>query len=75
VKKAFQKTASAEGKPDYLSMLPDDWGTMHWVKKEKFIMGLDDAGLVEFIQSVETVKAVLNACKERLRQLGQKTAG
>jgi hypothetical protein len=55
---------------DYLSQLPEDWGTMHWVKKEKFIKALTDKGFVEFILSVETIKAVQNACTERLKELG-----
>lgn len=72
VKTASQKPAGATTgeKADYLSMLPDDWGTMHWVQKEKFIQGLDNKGLIEFIMSVDIVKAVLVACKERLRKLG-----
>jgi hypothetical protein len=54
---------------DYLSQLPDDWGLMHWVQKEKFIKALTDKGFIEFILSVETIKAVLNACTERLKEL------
>ena len=58
------------GSTDYLSMLPEDWGTLHWVKKEKFIKTLTDKGFIEFILSVETIKAVQNACTERLKELG-----
>jgi hypothetical protein len=66
VKNASEKSEA----PDYLTQLPDDWGTMHWVQKEKFIKALTDKGFVEFILSVETIKAVQNACTERLKELG-----
>lgn len=59
------------GSTDYLSMLPDDWGKMHWVKKEKFIKGLTDIAFIKFIFSVETIKAIQNACTERLIELEQ----
>lgn len=66
------KTVKREdGSPDYLAMMPDDWSKLHWVKKEKFIMALEDADFVEFILKVETVNAVQNACKKRLEELGQ----
>jgi hypothetical protein len=58
------------GSTDYLSQLPEDWGSMHWVKKEKFIKALTDKGFIEFILSVETIKAVQNACTERLKEIG-----
>jgi hypothetical protein len=64
------KIASDPESTDYLSMLPDDWGDLHWVKKEKFIKALTDKGFLEFILSVETIKAVQNACTERLKELG-----
>jgi hypothetical protein len=63
-------TVPAEGDPNYLSMLPADWGSLHWVKKEKFVKSLTDKAFIQFILSVETVKAVLNACEERLIELG-----
>jgi len=66
-----QKTEKTEGGNDYLLMLPDDWGKMHWVKKEKFIKELTDIAFIKFIQSVETIKAVQNACAERLEELEQ----
>ncbi len=56
---------------DYLSMLPDDWGKMHWVKKEQFIKKQTDTAFIRFIQSVEMTKAVQNACAERLTELEQ----
>ena len=65
-----EKGASTSESTDYLSMLPDDWGDLHWVKKEKFIKALTDKGFLEFILSVETIKAVQNACTERLKELG-----
>ena len=65
-----EKVASTSESTDYLSMLPDDWGDLHWVKKEKFIKALTDKGFLEFILSVETIKAVQNACTERLKELG-----
>jgi hypothetical protein len=55
--------------PNYLSMLPDDWGDLHWTKKEKFIKILTDIGLLKFILTVETLSAVQNACKARLAEL------
>lgn len=56
---------------DYLLMLPEDWGQIHWVKKEKFIKEQTDIDFIKFILSVETTKAVQNACIERLKELGQ----
>lgn len=70
-----KKASTKQEEPDYLSMLPDDWSELHWVKKEKFILAIEDVGFVEFILSVETTPAIINACKERLKQLGQQTAG
>jgi hypothetical protein len=55
---------------NYLSKLPADWGKLHWVQKEKFVKSLTDKAFIEFILSVETIKAVLSACEERLKQLG-----
>ena len=55
--------------PNYLSMLPDDWGILHWTKKEKFIKVITDVGLLKFILTVETLQAVQNACKARLEEL------
>jgi len=63
-------TVPVTGDPNYLSMLPADWGNLHWVKKEKFVKSLTDKAFIQFILSVETVKAVLNACEERLKELG-----
>lgn len=60
---------------DYISMLPDDWGKLHWVKKEKFIKELTNIAFIKFIFSVEKIKAVQNACAERLKTLGQKKSG
>jgi hypothetical protein len=59
---------------DYLSMLPEDWGNLHWTKKEKFIKILTDVGFLKFILSVETINAVQDACQARLDELDQKTA-
>jgi len=68
-------TKKAEEEPDYLSMLPADWGTMHWVKKEKYIKSLTDVAFIKFVMSMETIKAVQNACNERLKELEKGTAG
>jgi len=54
---------------NYLQLLPADWSTMHWVKKEKFVMGLTDYNFVKFILTVESLKAVQIACKKRLAEL------
>ena len=59
---------------DYMSLLPESWGDMHWTQKEVFVLNLNDKGFIEFIMSVETIKAVLNACTERLKQLEGSTA-
>jgi hypothetical protein len=66
---------SEESSGDFLTMLPDDWGKMHWVKKEMFINDLEDIDFLKFILSVETIKAVQNACVERLKALEQKRNG
>jgi hypothetical protein len=58
-----------EGSSDYLGRLPDGWGKMHWVQKEKYIKSLTDVGFIKFIQSVETAKAVQDACAERLKAI------
>jgi len=55
--------------PDYLSKLPEDWGKLHWTKKEKFIKQLEDPDFVRFIMMVETVKAIKVSCTERLKEL------
>lgn len=66
------KITTPEATTDYLLILPDNWNKMHWVKKEKFIKDINDAFFVQFILSMESVKAVKNACMERLEELGQK---
>jgi hypothetical protein len=55
----------------FLSMLPDNWSKMHWVQKEKFIKEQTNVAFIQFILSVESIKAVQNACTERLSELGQ----
>jgi hypothetical protein len=57
----------------FLSMLPDNWSKMHWVQKEKFVKEQTNAAFIQFILSVESIKAVQNACTERLNELGQTT--
>jgi hypothetical protein len=54
---------------DYMAMLPPTWSEMHWVQKEKFVKSLVDKDFIKFILSVESIKAVLNACEERLKEL------
>jgi hypothetical protein len=73
--KVEAKPAATEDNIDFLSMLPEDWGTMHWVKKEKFIKSLTDKAFIKFIFSVESIKAVQNACTERLKELEQNIPG
>jgi len=74
--KSQEESVPAEGNADnYLLMLPDDWGKLHWVKKESFIKELTDVGFIKFILSVETINAVQKACVERLKQLEQEAAG
>jgi len=62
---------TATSKPDYASMTPPDWKSMHWVKKEKWIKAQMDPKLLEYLLSVEDVNAVINACKERLKELAE----
>ena len=50
-------------------MLPADWAKMHWVKREQFIKSLTDKAFIEYILSVDTLKAVQKACTERLKEL------
>lgn len=56
-------------KTDYLSQLPADWAKMHWTKKEIFVKSLTDKDFIKFIQTVETSKAIQNACSARLAEL------
>lgn len=65
-----KEVAKTSGSKNYLDMLPDDWSTMHWVKKEKFIANIVDPEFIKFILKVESIKAVQNACKKRLEELG-----
>lgn len=69
------KITSSDATTDYLLILPDNWNKLHWVKKEKFIKELDDVHFIRFILSMESTKAVRNACNERLEELGQKESG
>ena len=74
--KVVAKTSKAKASPpNYLEMMPDDWAKLHWVRKEKFIKGLDDPDFIRFILRVETVNAVQKACKARLEELEQKASG
>lgn len=54
---------------EYMDMLPKDWDDMHWVKKEKWIKSQTSKGLLEYLISVEKINAIVNACKERLKEL------
>ena len=56
---------------DYSKLLPEDWKSLHWVKKEKWIKLQTDPDLLKYLCSVEDVKAVINACMERLEELAQ----
>ena len=72
----FTKITSVDdATTDYLLTLPDNWGKMHWVKKEQFIKGIDDIYFIKFILSMENTKAVRNACNERLKELGHEKSG
>jgi hypothetical protein len=67
-KKVAPKSSSES--PDYLLMLPETWGKMHWSQRVAFIKELTDKAFIEFIMSVETAKAIQEACIERLKNLG-----
>ena len=76
VAKSEEEYAPAVDNADnYLLMLPDEWGKLHWVKKELFIKEQTDVGFIKFILSVETINAVQKACVERLKELEQEAAG
>lgn len=61
-------------KKNYVDLLPDDWSTLHWVKKEKFILEITDIEFLKFIMKVESVKAVHAACRKRMVELGKQQA-
>jgi hypothetical protein len=70
VSKQINKTSStSDSTQDYLEKMPDDWGDLHWTKKEKFIKQQTDKGLLEFIMRVENIKVVKTACKTRLEEI------
>jgi hypothetical protein len=71
IEKKSQVQAPAVEKKNYVDMLPDDWSTLHWVKKEKFIMEITDPEFLKFIMKVESVKAVHAACRKRMVELGK----
>jgi len=62
---------SSPEKINYLSILPEDWGKLHWVKKEKFVKKLTDIDFIKYLLTVENTKAIQRACKERLKALGE----
>jgi len=68
-KEATPKVASVT--KNYVDMLPEDWATLHWVKKEKFIAEITDPDFLKFIMRVESIKAVHAACKKRLLELAK----
>jgi hypothetical protein len=53
----------------YLKLLPADWATLHWVKKEQFIKELTDKEFIKYILNCEPTKAVINACRKRIAEL------
>jgi hypothetical protein len=73
-----KETAAAPKVPvvakNYVDMLPEDWATLHWVKKEQFINEITDPNFLKFIMRVESIKAVHAACKKRLTELVQKSS-
>ncbi len=72
VKKASDKTPAATPEnSNYLSILPEDWSKLHWTKKEKFVMEQTDIDFIKYLLTTAPSKAVQNACKERLKQLGE----
>jgi len=66
-KSEVAKTSAAP--KSFVDQLPDDWGAMHWTKKEKFITQITDSNLVKYIMTVETAKVIQNACRKRLDEL------
>jgi hypothetical protein len=76
IEKEIEKKDAAQlvGKPNYIDMLPDDWSALHWVKKEKFILEINDVEFLKFIMKVESVKAVHAACRKRMTELAKKSS-
>jgi len=54
-----------------MDMLPEDWSTLHWVRKERFIMAITDIEFLKFIMKVESIKAVHAACRKRMTELAK----
>jgi len=62
----------SESPVNYVDLLPENWGELHWTRKEKFIQSITDINFLKFILRVESVKAVINACKKQLETLSKK---
>ena len=76
VKKAAANTPKTTPESsNYLLMLPEEWGELHWTKKEKFVKELTDIDFIKYLLVVETANAVQNACRERLNELGEEISG
>jgi len=56
---------------DLAAALPENFSKMHWVKKEKFVKVQSNPDLIKYIMGNEKTKAIQNACKARLKELGQ----
>jgi hypothetical protein len=73
IEKEIEKKAvvTAPVTKNYVDMLPEDWATLHWVKKEQFISEITDPDFLKFIMRVESIKAVHAACKKRLIEIAK----
>lgn len=73
-KEVASVTPMVKSTKNYVDMLPEDWATLHWVKKEKFIDEITDPDFLKFIMRVESIKAVHAACKKRLIELAKQSS-
>ena len=72
IEKNLEKKATPKvEKKNYMDMLPEDWSTLHWVRKERFIMAITDIEFLKFIMKVESIKAVHAACRKRMTELAK----
>jgi hypothetical protein len=67
-RKEVSKTSSMNTEK-FIERLPTDWSTLHWVKREKFIMEITEIDFLKYIMTVECTKAIIAACRKRMVEL------
>jgi len=75
LKASTDETPKTTEKPNYLSMLPDTWGDLSLDERISFIKTVTDPDFLNFIMDVEGTPAVVNACKERLKEIESTSNG